>query len=38
MKNSIVVICAVLLIRSIATAGLIWESEVISSEPGMWEA
>ncbi|MBW8000715.1 MAG: hypothetical protein FVQ80_01665 [Planctomycetes bacterium] len=40
-KNSIVVICAVLLIGSIATADLIWESEVIFSEPGepsMWEA
>lgn len=38
MKNSIVVICAVLLLQSIATAELIWESEVISSESGMWEA
>ena len=38
MKKSIVVICAFLLIRSISTAELIFESEVISSEPGMWEA
>ena len=27
-----------MLIRSISTAELIFESEVISSEPGMWEA
>ena len=34
----IVVICAVLLSHSIVTAEPIWESEVITSEPGFWEA